>query len=123
MRRSDRPFSLKKPDAAPASSAPRQRIKFTSKVHVSGPDNGSPLENRHFVMARGPAAAEIEQASRGLAGASGAVRVLATIGTTTWWTSVSPDRKSGNWMLPLKADVRKREGIEIDVEVVVLLEV
>ena len=32
-------------------------------------------------------------------------------GKTTWKTSIFPDKKSGTYLLPLKADVRRREGI------------
>jgi hypothetical protein len=49
----------------------------------------------------------------------GAVGVRATIlrpgsgqvGKTTWETSMFPDKKSGTYILPLKASVRKKEGI------------
>lgn len=41
----------------------------------------------------------------------GSVQVTATIGTTTWQTSLFPDTKSGTYLLPLKAAVRKKEGV------------
>ena len=41
----------------------------------------------------------------------GSLPVLVTIGTTTWKTSIFPDKKSGTYLLPLKAEVRKKEGI------------
>lgn len=41
----------------------------------------------------------------------GAVRVVATIGHTTWQTSIFPDKKSGCYLLPVRASVRKAEGI------------
>ena len=41
----------------------------------------------------------------------GSLRVSVTIGKTTWKTSIFPDKKSGTYLLPLKADVRKKEGI------------
>ncbi len=41
----------------------------------------------------------------------GSVRVRARIGETSWSTSVFPDSKSGAYLLPVKADVRKAEGI------------
>lgn len=54
----------------------------------------------------------------------GSVRVLATIGGTTWATSVFPDAKrSGSYVLPVKKSVRVAEGlgpgdvVEVDVEV------
>lgn len=42
----------------------------------------------------------------------GSLRVSATIGETNWKTSIFPDTKSGCYLLPLKADVRKKESIE-----------
>jgi hypothetical protein len=42
----------------------------------------------------------------------GSVPVVATIGGTTWKTSIFPDKKAGSFVLPLKAEVRKAEGIE-----------
>jgi hypothetical protein len=41
----------------------------------------------------------------------GSLPVTVTIGKTSWETSIFPDKKSGGYLLPLKADVRKREGI------------
>jgi hypothetical protein len=41
----------------------------------------------------------------------GSLPVTVTIGTTTWDTSVFPDRKSGTYLLPVKAAVRKAEGM------------
>ncbi len=41
----------------------------------------------------------------------GAVPVNATIGKSAWKTSIFPDRKSNSYLLPVKAEVRKREGI------------
>ena len=41
----------------------------------------------------------------------GSLPVLVTIGKTTWKTSIFPDKKSGTYLLPLKAEVRKKEGI------------
>lgn len=48
----------------------------------------------------------------GSAAGFGSVKVTATIGEVTWSTSVFPDRESGSYVLPLKALVRKRNGLE-----------
>ncbi len=42
----------------------------------------------------------------------GSVRVTVTIGQTTWRTSIFPDAKAGAYLLPVKAAVREKEGIE-----------
>lgn len=41
----------------------------------------------------------------------GSIPVLVTVGKTTWSTSIFPDKKSGTYLLPLKASVRKKEEI------------
>jgi len=41
----------------------------------------------------------------------GSVRVVATIGKTSWKTSIFPDSRSGCYLLPLKASVRRAEGL------------
>lgn len=47
----------------------------------------------------------------------GSLPVSATIGKTTWNTSIFPDKSSGSYLLPLKAQVRKSEGIKDDAHV------
>ena len=41
----------------------------------------------------------------------GSVRVSACIGETRWSTSIFPDQKSGSYLLPVKAEVRRRQAI------------
>ena len=41
----------------------------------------------------------------------GSAKVRATIGGTSWSTSVFPHKESGGWLLPVKAAVRKAEGL------------
>ena len=52
----------------------------------------------------------------------GSVHVTVTVGATTWQTSVFPDAKSGRYVLPVKAGVRRKEriedGDEVDVHLV-----
>jgi hypothetical protein len=47
----------------------------------------------------------------------GSLPVSATIGKTTWDTSIFPDKRSGSYLLPLKAKVRKAEKISDDSKV------
>ncbi len=51
----------------------------------------------------------------------GSVRVKATINEVSWRTSVFP-QKSGGYILPVKAEVRRRAGISAGDEVRVELE-
>ena len=53
----------------------------------------------------------------------GSLPVKVTIGSTTWKTSIFPEKK-GTYILPVKAEVRKNEGISEDdsLEVSILLQ-
>src|SRR5215470_1431453 len=53
----------------------------------------------------------------------GSLPVEVTVGTTTWKTSIFPDTKANAYLLPIKADVRKKEGIAADSSVTLLLEI
>lgn len=70
----------------------------------------------HFVTIDGPAAEalsgtalmrKLEGTSRGF----GSLKVEARIGGSTFPTSVFPSKADGRWLLPVKAAVRKAEGI------------
>ncbi len=51
----------------------------------------------------------------------GAVRVLVTIGNTSWQTSIFPATKYNAYILPIKAEVRKKEKIAVGDSVTVKL--
>lgn len=53
----------------------------------------------------------------------GAVRVRVQIGKTIWETSIFPDKRSGVYILPLKANVRRAEGIEAGDRIIFLLSI
>jgi hypothetical protein len=65
----------------------------------------------HFLTITGEAAEAIRTAAGGRSGGWGSIRVTATVGTTSWQTSLFPNKQAGGYMLPLKADVRKRESV------------
>lgn len=46
----------------------------------------------------------------------GAVRVLVTIGKTSWETSIFPSSQQNAYILPIKAEVRKKEKITVGSE-------
>jgi Domain of unknown function (DUF1905) len=41
----------------------------------------------------------------------GSIKVRATVGDTSWDTSIFPAKEMGGWLLPVKAAVRKAEGL------------
>ena len=53
----------------------------------------------------------------------GSLPVEVTVGTTTWKTSIFPDKKTKAYLLPIKSDVRKKEGIAADTSITLLLEI
>jgi Domain of unknown function (DUF1905) len=50
-----------------------------------------------------------------------AVRVLVTVGNTSWETSIFPSSELKAYILPIKAEVRKKEKIAVGDEVTVKL--
>jgi hypothetical protein len=76
-----------------------------------------------FLTVEGQAAMEVRYAALGRTGGFGSVRVTARIGGTEWRTSLFPDRKSGGYLLPLKAETRRRESLEAGQDVTVFLTV
>jgi hypothetical protein len=75
----------------------------------------------HFLTIAGETATAIRHTAGGRSGGWGSVRVTATIGETSWQTSLFPSKQQGGYMLPLKADVRKREGVNEGDEISVTL--
>jgi hypothetical protein len=75
----------------------------------------------HFVTLPGDVAEQIE-AEAGPRRGFGSVRVAATIGETTWNTSIFPDRESESFLLPVKRQVRAAEGVAEGDTVEVVLE-
>lgn len=53
----------------------------------------------------------------------GSLPVTVTIGTTTWLTSIFPDKKTNSYLLPLKAEVRKKENLKAGSPCTVWLEI
>ena len=53
----------------------------------------------------------------------GSIPVEVSVGTSTWRTSVFPEKESGCFVLPIKSAIRKAESIAVDDEVTVHLAV
>ena len=52
----------------------------------------------------------------------GSVKVEVTVGTTCWRTSLFPDKASESYVLPVKRQVRNREGLSIGDTIRVVLD-
>jgi hypothetical protein len=91
-----------------------ETVNHTSELWLwSGEGNGS----WHFLTidgAAGEAIAAHEAMRRlelGKGRGFGSVKVVAEIGESRWTTSVFPSKPHGGYVLPVKASVRKAEGI------------
>ena len=65
----------------------------------------------HFVYIDKATSGKIKAVHKGPRRGFGAVKVSVVVGKTVWKTSIFPDKKSGTYLLPLKAAVRRAEGI------------
>ncbi|MBY0564845.1 MAG: DUF1905 domain-containing protein [Hyphomonadaceae bacterium] len=68
----------------------------------------------YFVTLPVSTAQDLRALTRGLRNAFGSLRVIATIGATTWRTALFADSKAASFLLPVKAEVRRRERIGHD---------
>jgi hypothetical protein len=66
----------------------------------------------HFVTLPGEVADDVGHLSAGVERGFGSVRVEATIGATTWSTSLFPDTASRSYVLPVKKAVRSAERLQ-----------
>ena len=73
--------------------------------------DGAPAKGSWFFLTIDGETAQAIRAHAVNAAAWGSVYVEATIGATTWRTSLFPSKQAGGWLLPLKAAVRKAERI------------
>lgn len=64
-----------------------------------------------FVTLPKAAGDELHFRGRRRKAAWGSIPVGVTVGATLWKTSVFPDRKTGSFLLPIKADVRRAESL------------
>ena len=55
---------------------------------------------------------DIQELTEGRRNGFGSVRVIVTIGTSRWTTSVFPDKRSGSFVLPVKKPVRKAQDLD-----------
>ena len=93
-------------------------IRFTSLLWIW---QGEAAGRWHFVTVPEDQSAEIKAQALGSPRGFGSVRVEARIHDVTWRTSVFPV-SSGGYLLPVKADVRKRARLVAGDEVTVDLE-
>ena len=65
----------------------------------------------HFVTVPGEVADQVDEQTRGRRRGFGSAPVTATVGATTWRTSIFPDKRAGSYLLPVKRQVRVAERL------------
>jgi len=92
-------------------------IEVTAPLWVWNGEKGS----WHFLSVPADQGVEIRVQALGPRTGFGSVKVEATIGDVRWRTSIFP-QKSGGYVLPVKAEVRRRAGIAAGEDVTFTLE-
>ncbi|HMY81011.1 MAG TPA: DUF1905 domain-containing protein [Candidatus Absconditabacterales bacterium] len=81
-------------------------ITFTAPLRIR--NHGNSPASWHFVTLPQDIADQIKKITSGKPRRGrGSVPVQVTIGYITWNTSIFPDSKSGSYLLPIKASIRK----------------
>ena len=75
----------------------------------------------HFVTVPEEASDEIADLAEGRTGGFGSVRVEVVCGGSTWRTSLFPSKAEAAYVLPVKAAVRRAEGLVAGDEAVLTL--
>ncbi len=78
-------------------------FSFTADIWVSGGTPGA----WHFITLPQDIAEQIKAAQQQHLG-FGTIKVTATIGDASWATSLFPDNKLNSYLLPVKANIRKK---------------
>lgn len=76
----------------------------------------------HFVTLPADLADETRARAGAMPRPFGSIGVRAAIGPTSWNTSLFADRARGSYLLPVKADVRRRAGVGAGDTIVVTLD-
>ena len=75
----------------------------------------------HFISLPKSLAKEIRHALKSEEEGWGRLKATAKIGNSEWQTAIWFDTKTNTYLLPLKAEIRKKENITIDKEVATIL--
>ena len=68
----------------------------------------------HFITVPEKESAQIKFLNEGFTAGWGSIPVNVTIGRTNWKTSIFPDKKTKTYLLPIKAEIRKKEDLKLD---------
>ena len=85
----------------------KQMYRIKAKVWLY-----SGIADWHFVTVPVTTSKQIKKRHGLAARGWGSLRVNVTLGKSQWKTSVFPDKKANAYVLPLKADIRAKEGVK-----------
>jgi hypothetical protein len=77
----------------------------------------------HFLTLPKDIAKEIREKFSAKRAGFGSIRVSIQLGKTAWETSIFRDKRFDSYLLPLKAEVRKKEGAEEGDEISFILQI
>lgn len=95
----------------------KSEFKFISEMWVYPGESA----NWHFVSVPRDVAREIKAKYGKSARGWGSLQVEVTMGKSRWKSSIFPDKKSGTYLLPVKAAIRTAEGIREGDKISVLI--
>jgi hypothetical protein len=93
---------------------------YTFKAKIWVYEGPSPW---HFVSLPSAESEEITREYKFIKRGWGSLPIKATIGGTSWETSIFPDRKRDAYLLPLKKEVRQKAGLVVEQEVTITIEI
>ncbi len=77
----------------------------------------------HFITIPQDVSEDITKQFKYLKRGWGSLPVKVTLGKTMWETSIFPDKKLKAYLLPIKAEIRKKEKIQSGDKVSIILEI
>lgn len=86
-------------------------IEVAGPVWRWRPTSGATAASWFFLSINGAGADAIRSMAKGRSRGFGSVRVTVEIGRSRWQTSLFPNKEEGGYLLPLKAEIRRSEGI------------
>ncbi len=87
----------------------KRNYKFKTKLWLYPGDTAW-----HFLTIPKKESAIIKESFKAVTRGWGSLPVEVTIHKTTWKTSIFPDKRSGTYLLPVKAAVRRAEDLYLD---------
>ncbi len=96
-------------------------VQYTFSAKVFHYSSTTGMGGWHVVFMPKELASEIRENLKFMEEGWGRMKAVAKIGDTEWETAIWFDTKHETYLLPLKAEIRKKEKLEIDKELEVIV--